>query len=104
VIQPNVTPSFRRRCRQNALRAAATIACLGIGGCSYTGTGSTSTGNYWLVKVRDGYGNIYGYPRGERPAQTVRAAYLGATTADATQNAPAAAKRLGIAHVDSGIY
>jgi hypothetical protein len=77
---------------------------LATGGCSFTGTGSATTGNYWLVKVKDGYGNIYGYPRGERPSQTVRAAYLGSTTAAAHQNAPGAAKRLGIAHLDSGIY
>lgn len=103
-MQPDMTSPFRRRCRRNAVRAAATIACLGLGGCGVAGTGSTNTGNYWLVKVRDGYGNIYGYPAGDRPSKTVRAAYVGATTADANHNAPAAAKRLGIAHLDSGIY
>ena len=83
---------------------AATIGCLAIWGCGATGSSSGGAGNYWLVKVRDGYGNIYGYPAGDRPSQTVRAAYVGPTTADADRNAPAAAKRLGIAHVDPGIY
>jgi hypothetical protein len=82
----------------------AAIASLAIGGCGVASTGSTNTGNYWLVKVKDGYGNIYAYPKGDRPAPTDKAAYVGSTSAAAHANASAAAKGLGIAHVDSGIY
>lgn len=83
------------------------VVCLAIGGCSTAGSSSgaaSGAGNYWLIKVSDGYGNIYNYPAGDQPSQTVQSAYLGPTTAAADQNAAAAAKRLGIVHLDTGKY
>jgi hypothetical protein len=82
------------------------IGCLAIGGCSTTGSSTpNAAGNYWLVRVRDGYGNIYNYSAHDRPPQkTAQAVYLGPTKADADANAPSAAKRLGIAHLDPNSY
>ena len=93
----------RRRWRLTAVGAAGAIMILASGGCA--GVSSTSPASaYWLIRVSDGYGNIYGYGAGERASQNAHAQYLGPTTAEAHRYAPAAAKRLGIAHVDPGIY
>jgi hypothetical protein len=91
-----------RRWRLIAIGAAGTIMIFAGGGCAGVSSSSPATA-YWLVRVSDGYGNIYGYGAGERAPQNAHAAYLGPTTADAKRNAPAAAKRLGIAHIDPGI-
>ncbi len=96
------TPRHRRLRRRFAVGTAGTLMILATGGCAGVATSEPATG-YWLVRVSGGYGNIYGYGVGERAPKT-HDQYLCPTTADANRNAPAAAKRLGIAHVDPGIY
>ncbi len=91
----------RRRWRLTAVGAAGAIMILGSSGCAGVSTSSPASG-YWLIRVSDGHGNIYGYGAGERAPQNAQ--YLGPTTADAHTNAPAAAKRMGIKDVDPGIY
>lgn len=98
----------RHRWRPLAAGALATIALFASGGCTAAGSSSSSgvgsNSAYWLVGVNDGYGNIYNYPAGNRPASSTRSEYLGSSSAQAHQNAPAAAQRLGISHVNPGIY
>ena len=93
----------RRRWRLTAVGAAGAIMIFASGGCAGVSSSSPASA-YWLIRVSNGYGNIYGYGAGERASQNAHAQYLGPTTADAHRYAPAAAKRLGIAHVDPGIY
>jgi hypothetical protein len=93
----------RRRWRLIAVGAAGAIMILASGGCAGVSSSSPASA-YWLIRVSDGYGNIYGLGAGERAPQNAHAQYLGPTTADAHRYAPAAAKRLGITHVDPGIY
>jgi hypothetical protein len=96
----------RRRWRPIAAGVAGTIVTLASGGCAGVGSSSSpsASGSYWLIKASGSYGTIYGYPSGDRAAPSVDAQYLGPTAADAQANAPAAAKRLGVTHLDPGIY
>ena len=87
--------------RKSSVCAAVTAGALGLGGCG-TGTSSGTATSYWLVRTQGTYGNIYGYPAGTTPG-TSAAAYLGPTAADAHQNAPQAASRIGVKDVNSVI-
>jgi hypothetical protein len=92
----------RRRWRPIAVGVAGTIVTLASGGCG--GVSSSASASYWLIKASGSYGTIYGYPPGDRAAPSVHAQYLGPTAADAHANAQSAAKRLGVKHLDPGIY
>jgi len=92
-----------RRRRRIVAAAVGTFTLLAGAGCS-TVSSNGSVNAYWLVRVSAGYGNIYGYPAGARPARSAPAEYLGPTLAAVKTNEQAAAKRLGITHIDSGTY
>jgi hypothetical protein len=94
----------RWRWRPIAVGVAGTIVALAIGGCAGVGSSSGASGSYWLIRVSGSYGTIYGYPSGDRPGPSADAQYLGPTAADAPRNAQSAAKRLGVTHIDPGIY